>query len=119
MNMAKQIYYHNLKEMSMKNGTWYQTANEQERKEFREWLAGLLQTEKVTVSFTKVNGEHRDMTCTLKHDLIPEDQLKKSQIKESVEDKEPTNQPVYDVNANGWRSFRYDSITQIAFTLGE
>lgn len=119
MNMAKQIYYHKLKEMTMKDGIWYKSANETERKEFREWLAGLLRTEKVTVSFTKVNGEHRDMTCTLNHDHIPEDQLKKSQIKESKEDKEPTNQPVYDINANGWRSFRFDSVTQISFTLGE
>jgi len=119
MNMAKQIYYHNLTEMSMKNGTWYSQANEKERKEFRDWLAGLLRTEKVTVSFTKVNGEHRDMTCTLKTDLIPEDQLSKSQIRESKEDKEPSNQPVYDINAKGWRSFKYDSITKISFTLGE
>jgi hypothetical protein len=117
--MGKQIFYHNMKEMSMKNGTWYASANEQERKEFREWLAGLLKNEKVTISFTKVNGDLRDMTCTLKELLIPADQLKKTQVKESTVDKEPTNQPVYDVNAQGWRSFRYDSITQISFTLGE
>ncbi len=119
MNMAKQIFYHNMKEMSMKNGTWYASANEQERKEFREWLADLLKNEKVTISFTKVNGDLRDMTCTLKEMLIPAEQLKKTQVKESTADKEPTNQPVYDVNAQGWRSFRYDSITQISFTLGE
>lgn len=119
MNMAKQIFYHNLKEMSMKNGTWYAQADEEGRKQFREWLADLLRHEKVTVSFTKVNGEHRDMTCTLNHDFIPAEQIKKTQIKESIEDKEPTNQPVYDINAGGWRSFRFDSITQITFTLGE
>lgn len=113
MNMAKQIYYHNLKEMSMKDGVWYQTANEQERKEFREWLASRLRNGTVEVSFTKVSGEQRDMMCTLDSAQIPEDHLRKSQIKESVEEKEPTNQPVFDLNAQGWRSFRYDKITKI------
>lgn len=105
----------------LKDGTWYAQANTADRALFREWLKGHLAMGKVVVSFTKVNGDARDMTCTLDPAVIPFDQNKNTPVKELKESKdhEPSNQAVWDIQANAWRSFRWDKITQISFTLGE
>lgn len=64
------------------------------------------------VVFTKMNGEVRDMRCTLVRDMIPFDQVPKG-----VHD-DDTAQPtldvirVFDLNANGWRSFKIDNVTK-------
>jgi hypothetical protein len=102
------------------NGSWYSTANNQDRALFREWLKGHLAMGKVVVTFNKVNGDRRDMTCTLDPSIVPFEQSKDSPIKDLTEsrDYEPTNQAVWDVEASAWRSFRWDKITQISFTLG-
>jgi hypothetical protein len=59
------------------------------------------------VHFTKVNGEFRDMLCTLNADLmgLEGEQTASTTIK--------VNEAVvrcYDLNAKGWRAFRLDSV---------
>lgn len=61
------------------------------------------------VTFTKVNGEQRVMKCTLNESLIPPSDTTK--ITEPHKKETETVQPVYDVEANGWRSFRWESVT--------
>ena len=48
------------------------------------------------------------MTCTKSYDIIPEENRPKTE-------KEPPkgNVTVWDINAKGWRSFRYDRITKV------
>jgi len=60
------------------------------------------------VTFNKLNGDERVMTCTKKLDLIPEDSRPKT-------DKEPPkgNVNVWDLSAKGWRSFKYDRVTKV------
>ena len=81
------------------------------RKEIRIKMVEELQTGPKVVTFTKVNGDQRVMTCTLKEDLIPSaskaDQLSQKKIR-AISDEVI---PVWDVNAEGWRSFRVDSVT--------
>lgn len=62
-----------------------------------------------TVHFTKVNGDQRKMNCTLNPEYIPEDMRpsSESQVKENTEVVR-----VFDLRAQGWRSFRVDSVTQ-------
>lgn len=62
------------------------------------------------VVFTKVNGETRDMRCTLVRDMIPTNQQPTSSIEENTQ---PTQDVirVYDLVANGWRSFKVDNVT--------
>lgn len=62
------------------------------------------------VIFTKSNGEERVMYCTLNESMIPtgaETAETKKTKKENFD-----VQPVYDVKAPGWRSFRWDSIKE-------
>jgi hypothetical protein len=60
------------------------------------------------VIFTKVNGEERVMRCTLSESMIPQVEDSNDIKKERKEN--PEVQRVYDVESNGWRSFRWDSL---------
>ena len=63
----------------------------------------------MVVDFIKVNGDKRVMTCTLREDIRPAKVL--TEVTDGVQRKIPTESiSVWDVNAKGWRSFRYDSI---------
>jgi hypothetical protein len=64
----------------------------------------------VTVSFTKVDGSRRDMQCTLNQAHLP---VVESVGKPASRRKyNPDVQSVYDVNAKGWRSWRWDSVIE-------
>lgn len=60
----------------------------------------------ITVRFTKKNGDERTMKCTLLSEYLPQ-----QKDIEEVSTKENSNLlAVWDVEANGWRSFRIDSV---------
>jgi hypothetical protein len=90
------------------------TLSEKDFKLFKKWLHGHLNYGPVTVTFTKKDGSERAMLCTTKPELVP--------YVESTEPKteRKTNNeacPVYDLEAKGWRSFRWDSIKTVRFDL--
>jgi hypothetical protein len=88
-----------------------------------------LQEGPVTVEFIKKStGLSRTMRCTTNADLIPLDDhpnaapsvpLGRSDTMEWVEMKErdPNLFKVYDLNAQGWRSFRYESLTKVGLAI--
>jgi len=81
---------------------------------FSKWVKGVLITKVTTITFTKKDGTERVMKCTLRPDLLP--------VQEIVEGKEPRKQndsvmSVYDVEANGWRSFTVRSVKRVEFTI--
>jgi hypothetical protein len=83
--------------------------------EGREWLKGLLRSEKVRVTFTKKDGTDREMLCTLMSDKIPSEKAPKNTGKSGSDDAIA----VFDLDKTEWRSFRWDSVKKIEFTLGE
>ena len=93
--------------------------SEKEVKLFKKWLRGHLNFGPVTVTFTKKDGSERVMNCTTAESLVPQEP-----IVESIEPKKEkkTNEdvcPVFDLDAQGWRSFRWDSIKSVSFTIGD
>jgi hypothetical protein len=73
----------------------------------REDLTSHLKTNFIKVAFTKKDGTHRDMICTLKPDALPA----QVDLEESIPRK--TNDDVmavFDVEKQDWRSFRLDSV---------
>lgn len=70
-----------------------------------------LQESVVEVTFTKVNGEQRIMTCTLKADILPPQIVteEKKKLKKSIDVNEDVIS-VWDINAQGWRSFRIANV---------
>lgn len=78
----------------------------------REDMVDALRAGKCTVTFTKVNGEERVMDCTLKEDLIPVE-LRPKTDDEGVQRTIDVVR-VYDVKAEGWRSFRVENVQNFA-----
>jgi hypothetical protein len=79
-------------------------------------LKQILENSVTTVVFTKVNGEQREMKCTLLSEYIPKaDVAGKQLITETLTKEEnPSTLRVWDVENNGWRSFRMDSINSVS-----
>jgi hypothetical protein len=91
------------------NDTWYSTANEEERKTFREWLLGVLNMhEQVTITFKKTDGTMRTMNCTTKEGIRP--------VVENMKTSD-TLCTVWDTDLAAWRSFKFENITAINFNL--
>ena len=86
--------------------------------EGREWLRGLLKEQNVQVTFTKINGDERVMTCTLKEGVIPIPVAKDEEVNRNREVKDEV-QVAWDINAKGWRSFRWANVKQVNFSLGD
>ena len=65
---------------------------------------------KCIVTFEKVNGELRKMLCTLNSILIPQEETEVGEKRTKVAN--PDVVPVYDLESNGWRSFRWNSVKE-------
>lgn len=61
------------------------------------------------IVFTKANGDNRIMHCTLQESMLPA----QVDVEEHIQKKKPNPDvlAVWDVEASGWRSFRWDSVT--------
>lgn len=59
-----------------------------------------------TVVFEKDNGEERTMKCTLQEDQLPGSSNEAQTANKTV-------LPVYDTEAEAWRSFRINSIKSV------
>jgi hypothetical protein len=99
--------------MNDKDGQWYAQADENERQIFRDWVTGLLQSNTVVVEFIKTDGTLRTMSATLKPDVVVITESKTGRAKK--ENAEVCS--VWDIEANGWRSFRFDKVKSINFSL--
>ena len=81
---------------------------------FRKWLVGMLQVSPVTVTFLKKDGSERVMNCTLQPNLLP-----KVEIVEGKESRKKTEDvvAVYDLDAQGWRSFTLKNVTKVQLEI--
>jgi hypothetical protein len=69
-----------------------------------------------TVVFTKVDGTEREMKCTLLPEYLPQKPVVEGQqlLTEGLPRKEnPDTLAVWDMESNGWRSFRTDSVKAV------
>ena len=87
------------------------TTDEVELKLFTEWLHSLLSTSVVEVTFTKKDGDIRVMKCTLDPKVLPKVELTEGKVAKKQSD---NVMAVYDVGANGWRSFIIKNVTNIS-----
>lgn len=83
-------------------------------KEGREWLRGVLKMHETTIIFTKKDGTERKLLCTLAENKIPSEKSPKN----SGKAKSDEAIAVFDLENQDWRSFRWDSVKQINFDLG-
>ena len=78
----------------------------------RDGLIDMLRHNIVTVTFTKVNGDERIMTCTLQSDQVPVFATVNGQV--VVKESKNNTISVWDINAQGWRSFRVENVKSIS-----
>ena len=79
-------------------------------KKGRKWLAGILEQSVVEITFTKKDGTERVMNCTLLEDYLPE----------TTGAGRPASSDalaVFDVDSDGWRSFRWDSVKAVKLSV--
>ena len=82
-------------------------------KKEKDWLRTLLKEDVVSITFIKKDGSERIMQCTLSESKIPSEFAPKGTEKAKSDEV----LPVFDVENDGWRSFRWDSIKKIEFSL--
>ena len=79
----------------------------------KEELKLLLSQNVLTVDFTKLDGDKRVMTCTLREDIKPAATKSDPMSQKKVREVSDAVVSVWDVNAKGWRSFRYDRVNAV------
>lgn len=100
--------------------------SEKETKLFKKWLRSHLKYGPVTVTFTKKDGTERVMKCTTNESLVPQ-VLHETNTDNPIDFPIPKKEkkvnedvmPVYDLESKHWKSFRWDSIKSVSFTIGE
>jgi len=75
----------------------------------RAALIDLLKNNVCVVTFTKVNGETREMPCTLLESVLP----KKVDNIETIKKENPNVISVWCTDKNAWRSFRVDNVVNV------
>lgn len=93
--------------------TLYKDWDKREQKIFRDWLNVHLRMGEMKVTFLKKDGTERTMVCTLEEGKVKTHDKKTDKVKEVNEEV----CPVFDVEKQEWRSFRYDSLKEIHFDL--
>ena len=75
----------------------------------KEVLLETLRKEIITLKFTKSDGSERVMKCTLREDYTVKPEKKTDRVKK------PNDNviSVWDVEWNGWRSFKYDNLLEV------
>lgn len=74
----------------------------------REYLKGLLAHNVMRIVFMKRDETERTLICTRQMDLIPEENHPKGVKREN-----PDSLPVWSIEDEGWRSFRFDSVKHV------
>ena len=88
--------------------------------EGRQWLKDLLKEQEAVVTFTKVSGDVRVMTCTLDPSVVPPAPAPKALAEGEMVKAKKENADVcsvWDINAQGWRSFRWVNVTNVEYMV--
>lgn len=81
----------------------------------RSELLDLLENNVVDVTFDKLSGDERTMTCTLISNILPESQRNDKLSQTKIRNLEDRVFVVWalDIDPAGWRSFRYDRVKKV------
>jgi hypothetical protein len=93
------------------------TLSEKDTKLFKKWLRSHLAFGPTTVVFTKKDGTERVMKCTTNSKLVPAVEISESTDPKKERKVNEEVMPVYDLESNAWKSFRWDSIKSVRFEL--
>ena len=95
--------------------TFSKTLSEEDFVEFKTWIKSVLKIGATTVEFIKKDGTERKMLCTLDPELLRELVMEEKGKPRKASEEALS---VYDLEANAWRSFRYDSVKSVTLQIG-
>lgn len=93
------------------------TLSDKEFKLFKKWLKSHLAFGPVTVTFTKKDGTERVMECTTSPSLVPQEPIAEDAAPKREKKVNEDVCPVYDLEAQHWKSFRWDSVKQVRLEI--
>lgn len=93
---------------------WYAQADEKSKQLFREWIKDVLTLSIVNLTFKKKDDTIREMKCTLIENKLPTYEKKTDRVRKEND----SVLSVFDLEKKEWRSFRFDTITDIKFSIG-
>ena len=93
--------------------TYYSEATETQQIAFRKWLKDMLHMGPIKVFFIKKDGSVREMHCTLEEGVAIPHEKTTDRVKEQSDEV----CPVWDIDKQAWRSFRYDAVTKITIDI--
>jgi len=107
-------------QLSNGDANYYTRAAEAEREQFRTFVRGLLLTDQVTIEFEKADGTVRAMVCTLNETKGAKYVVNENKADTATSKKKPNLDVcvVWDCTQNAWRSFRWDRLKRIEFSIG-
>ena len=85
--------------------------NEKDLKILKKWLISMLKENVATLTFKRKDGTIRTMDCTLNEEYIG--------VSLDDGDTNKDTQMVWDIETAQYKSFRWDSLMEIRFTIGE
>jgi hypothetical protein len=81
----------------------------------KEVLLSMLLRDTYQVTFNKLDGDERIMTCTLKPEFLPpRDIITEEDTSKETNPVDAKNITVWDTTANAWRSFHYARVKKVA-----
>ncbi len=98
------------------NNSFKNVMSDRDFRRFKKWLKGHIAFGPTTVVFIKKDGTEREMLCTTNPDIVPFVAVTEDKPERKISDEVCA---VYDVNAKGWRSFRWDSVKSVKFNFGK
>lgn len=79
---------------------------------YEQIMEALHREQPAIVTFNKVNGEQRIMTCTLRKEVIPSDFAPKGTGLDKIKENKKIIR-AFDTNKQEWRSFRVELVTKL------
>lgn len=89
------------------------TLTDEEVELFFDRIKDILRNQELTITFTKKDGTDRVMRCTLDPNKLP---VKESSDTNTQRKTNTDTMAVFDLDAQGWRSFTKKSVKTIDFT---
>ena len=72
----------------------------------------------IEVTFNKINGEQRQMRCTLKPEHLPPGYVNEQVEELEFHNKNPELIAAWDIQKGGWRSFYVQNVTYVQMVDG-
>jgi len=96
----------------------YSNLDAETKTQVRDGVVDLLKSGVASVTFIKKDGTEKVMKCTLQDSFLPPPKpVEEGAVPKKVREPNPDQVNVWDVDANGWRSFMLPTVVNISGTV--